>query len=223
MHPAATPNLDATLADLTTLVMRAATVVARMMELEQQAAEAATAGLPAPGTTPANLAEAVAAGQSFDTAATALAQAAPRVERLALAMDRLARAVRRTTALRRRMQAGWPRIADDHPAMVRRQIARDVAETIRRDTDDETAERLFDDLAERLDDPALADDIQTLPVEEIVRRICRDLGLTQAPSPPNPATTPQPPTTPQPATTPATTHPRAGPPPSPRRHPPPNP
>ncbi len=61
--------------------------------------------------------------------------------------------------------------------MVRRQVARRVAGMIRRQTDGEAAERLFDELAERLDDPALEQDILALPVDEIVRRIGRDLNL----------------------------------------------
>jgi hypothetical protein len=108
-----------------------------------------------------------------------MSAAVPRVEVLALALDRVSRSVRRSLALMRRMQAGWPGAgsADDRAAMVRRQVVRGVAEVIRSRADGETAERLFDELAERLDDPEFGRDLLALPVEEIVRRISRDLGL----------------------------------------------
>ncbi len=181
------PDLDATLSELAALGMRAARVVARLMEIEQAAAEAAARWLPATAADATSLSEAVAAGQGIDAAAAALAEAVPRVEALARAFDRVSRSVRRSVALLRRMQAGWPgtAAADDRHAMLRRQVAQGVAEVIRRDTDGEAAERLFDDLAERLDDPVLETEIGALPVEEVVRRICRDLGLGQVGSEPS--------------------------------------
>ena len=48
---------------------------------------------------------------------------------------------------------------------------------IHRQCDDETAERLFDELAERMDGPELTPELDGLAVDELVRRICRDLGL----------------------------------------------
>jgi hypothetical protein len=179
---AANPDSDAMLAELAALGMRAARVVTRMMEIEQAAAEIAASWLPESGRTEASLGEAIAAGQGVDSVTTAMAAAVPRVEVLALALDRVSRSVRRSLALMRRMQAGWPRAAspDDRAAMVRRQVARGVATLIRREADGEAAERLFDELAERIDDPALDNDILALPVEEIVRRISRDLGLADA-------------------------------------------
>ncbi len=173
------PHSDATLTELASLGMRAARVVTRLMEIEQQAADVIASLLPATSRQPVSLSEAEAAGRDIDAVAAAMAQAVPRVEGLARAFDRLSRSVRHTVALMQRMAAGWPRAgsADDRHAMVRRQVARGVADAIRRETDGEAAERLFDDLAERLDDPAIADEILVLPVEEVVRRICRDLGL----------------------------------------------
>ncbi len=44
----------------------------------------------------------------------------------------------------------------------------------------EAAERLLGELAKRLDDPALADDLEALLMGEVVRRICRDLGQVAA-------------------------------------------
>jgi hypothetical protein len=179
MDAPATPtrDFDATLSELVALGMRAARVVTRMMEIEQAAADIAATWLPETSSPAASLGEAIAAGQAVDTLAAAMAAAVPRVEVLALALDRASRSVRRSVALMRRMQAGWPRAADDRAAMVRRQVVRGVAGLIRREADGEAAERLFDELAERMDDSALERDILALPVDEIVRRLARDLGL----------------------------------------------
>ena len=49
---------------------------------------------------------------------------------------------------------------------------------IRRVSDsDDTAERLFDDLYERLDDPGFEQAVARLPGGGAVRQVCRDLGL----------------------------------------------
>ncbi len=187
MDPSLIPEPDAMLAEAAALTLRAMHVVTGMMEIEQAVAKAAAVWLPEPGRLPASLAEAAATGQAVDDAVAAMAQAVPHTEILARALDRLSRALRRNLALRERILAGWPRAraADDRPAMLRQQVARGVASTIRHTAaDDEAAERLFDDLYERLDDPAWADDLRSLPVEEVVRRICRDLGLVAAALPP---------------------------------------
>ena len=178
-EPSNDPSLTgAMLSELATLGMRAARVVTRMMEIEQAMAEVAAGYLPASVADPASWAEAVAAGQGVDAANAAMAQGVARVEVLARAFDRVSRSVRRSAALLRRMEAGWPRAgSDDRVAMVRRQVARGVAEVIRRESDGESAERLFDELAERLDEPGIETDLSVLPVEEVVRRLCRDLGL----------------------------------------------
>jgi hypothetical protein len=176
----ATPDPDATLTELAALGLRAARVVTRMMEIEQAAAEIVAGRLPEPGVEPASLAEATLAGHSVDGVAEAMTRSVPRVEILARALDRISRSVRHSIALMRRMQAGWPHRSDNRAVMVRRQIGRAVAEVIRRESDGEAAERLFDELAERLDDPERQDAILALPVDQVVRRICRDLGLTAA-------------------------------------------
>ncbi len=175
-------DADAVLAEATTLTLGAMRVVSCMMQIEHKLAQAAAAWLPAAGSTPASLAEAAATGQAIDDTTAAMAQAVPHTNTLARALDQLSRSLRRTLALKQRIQAGWPRAraADDRPAMLRRQVARGVTTMIRHAADGDAAERLFDDLYERLDDPAWADDLQSLPVEEVVRRICRDLGLVTA-------------------------------------------
>ncbi len=176
------PTLDATLTELASLGMRAARVVTRMMEIELQVAELVAGSLPEPGKEANSLGEAVAGGQAIDVANAAMAASVPRTELLALAHDRLARSVRRSVALLRRIEAGWPRAgsardrADDRAAMVRRQVARGVGEAIRHQADGEAAERLFDELAERLDELDLAE-TGAMPVAEVIAKICRELGL----------------------------------------------
>ena len=182
MDAIAPPTLDTTLTELASLGMRAARVVTRMMEIELQVAELVAGSLPEPGKEANSLGEAVAGGQAIDVANAAMAASVPRTEALALAHDRLARSVRRSVALLRRIEAGWPRAgsardrADDRAAMVRRQVARGVGEAIRHQADGEAAERLFDELAERLDelDPA---ETGAMPVAEVIAKICRELGL----------------------------------------------
>ena len=174
------PSFDDTLNELAAIGMRGARVVVRLMEVEQAVIDLVAEALPQSIVAPASASEAHAAGLSLDQLAEVMAGAVPRVDRLARALERVSRMVRRCIALQKRMEAGWPRArsADDRPAMMRRQVKRGVAEVIRRVSDsDETAERLFDDLYERLDDPAFEQALLDWPVQEIVRQICRDLGL----------------------------------------------
>ncbi len=176
--PSSDLSPDAILSELAALGMRAARVVVRMMELEQAVVDVAAQELPRVGVEPGSLAEALAGGQAVDGLAVTLAQVSPRVEALARALERVSRSVRRSLALRARMAAGWPRVGrDDRAGMVRRQVARGVGEAIRRCADGEAAERLFDELAVRLEDPALDDALDAGPVEDVVRSICLELGL----------------------------------------------
>ena len=99
--------------------------------------------------------------------------------------DRLSRCVRRTIALAQRVSepvmitatmAGMG--AGAHRVVARRQILRDVEDTIRRvaaDLESETG--LNAEAHERLDDPELDIEIDTRSVPEIVQEIRRDLGL----------------------------------------------
>ncbi len=180
MKPEADPiaPYEATLSELAAIGMRAARVVVRMMEIEQAAADLVAEGLPRSMLAPASLREATEAGLSLDAIALAMAGAVPRVDRLARALERVSRSVRRSIALIKRMQAGWPRaMADDRPAMVRRQVRRGVAEVIRRVSDDEAAERLFDELRLIMAGPGVEQEMLDRPVQETVRQICRELGL----------------------------------------------
>ena len=174
-------DAEATVHDLATLGMRVARAVARLVEIETEVAEIVASDLPARGRWPAGLGEATEAGMALDMAETVLAKAGPRVAELTRAFDRVSRSVRRSVALGKRLQAGWPvrAVGDTRVAMVRRQVSQGVAEAIRQAATGDAAERLFDDLAEQLDDPALDGEIAVLPVEAIVARIRRDLGLAE--------------------------------------------
>ena len=176
---ASKPDHEAMLNELAELGMRAARVVVRLMETERAAVDLVAGWLPEPCGFPAALEEATAAGQAVDSVDAALALAVPRTEVLARALGRVSRSVRRSVALVRRMQAGWTGAgrADTRQAMVRRQVARGVGEVIARAAEGERAEQLFDELAERLDDPGLEDELLVLPVAVVVRRVCQDLGL----------------------------------------------
>ncbi len=182
MNPEASPNRihDDVLSELADLGMRMARVVVRLGEAEQAAVDIVTWDMPKAGVQPGSAAEAHAAGASLDGLAAWMAGAVPRVDLLARALERISRSVRRSVALAKRIDAGWPRVrsADDRPAMIRRQVKQDVSEVIRRVTEsDDTAERLFDELYERLEDPGFEQEMFGRPVTEIVRRFCRDLGL----------------------------------------------
>ena len=170
-----------TLDELAALGMRLARAVTRLAEIETEAAEVLAADLPARGHRSGSVTEAAEAGLALDGAEAVLAKAGPRVAELARAFDRVSRSVRRTVALGKRLEAGWPvrSAADTRGAMVRRQVGQRVAEAIRHSATGEAAERLFDDLAERLEDPALEAEIATLPVDTIVARVRRDLGLAE--------------------------------------------
>ncbi len=110
----------------------------------------------------------------------ALKEASPRIDAAGQTFERVSRAVRRTVALVQRIEAGWPRCggSDDRRSMERRQIARGVGERIARHADGEAAERLFDDLDERLDAMAFAGDLEQ-PVDVVIDAICRALGLPE--------------------------------------------
>ncbi len=94
-----------------------------------------------------------------------------------VAFDRLARAVRRTVALARRLEEP---VRDGAPRRLaaRRQILRAVEDVIQREASDQGEEDgLNGELYERLDAPDLDDEIDCRPVAEIVADICRDLGI----------------------------------------------
>ncbi len=102
-----------------------------------------------------------------------------------IAFDRIARTIRRTIALARTLtDPAQPRPAQgthQRRLAARKQIIRAVEDTVQRRTKDTEAEALHAEFYERLDDPDLDDDIDTLPVADLIKAICRDLGIEHHP------------------------------------------
>jgi hypothetical protein len=185
--PAIDPAHAQALTELVSLGLRMARVVTEVAEAEQRTVAAVTSWLPAQGITAASNEDAIQIGMAIDGADEALAHATPRIAMLARCLDQVSRSVRRTLALARRLEQGWPPRApsDSRRAMLLRQATRDVGETIRARTqgDAEATERLFADLAASLDDPAFEQDLLERPVEEMVQILCREIGLPHADAP----------------------------------------
>ena len=165
--------------DLVMLGVRIARVATEVAEADGKIVALLAAELPARIANHESITEAQLAGQSVDAADAALKPAAERVAAAGLTFERVSRAVRRTAALMQRIESGWPRRggSDDRRAMARRQVARSVGEAITRRADGEAAERLFDDLSERLDALELDGSLEDRPAEVIVAAICRELGV----------------------------------------------
>ena len=129
----------------------------------------------APATTPEQ------AGQPAPAAAPA---AAPD---LTIAFDRVARTLRRTIALARKLSepaqpspaARAAAGAEQRRRAARKQIIREVEDTIHREAHgrEAEAEALHAELYERLDTLDLDDDLDTMPIAEIVAALRRDLGI----------------------------------------------
>ena len=182
--PPSDPVVRDALMELVGLGVRIARVAAELAEAERRVVAVVEAGLPASIGDFTGLDEARLAGLAVDSVDAALAAAAPRIAATSQAFERVSRAVRRTAALVRRLDCGWPRRggSDDRQAMARRHIARSVGERIAAHAEGERAERLFDDLAERLDALELEGALEQ-PVEAVIAEICRDLGLAPQPAP----------------------------------------
>ncbi len=100
-----------------------------------------------------------------------------------VAYERITRALRRNIALAQKLHEppkapAAPQHRDRTAA--RKRIIRDVEDTILRTTKDDEAERLRGELLERLDAPDLDDDLDDRSVAEIIKDICRDLGIAHA-------------------------------------------
>ncbi len=104
-----------------------------------------------------------------------------------IAFDRIARTLRRTIALARKLTDPAPPRAAERRAdrsnecrlAARKQIIREVEDTIQRRSNG--AEALHAEFYERLDDPDLDDDLDQRPVAEIIKDICRDFGIEHFP------------------------------------------
>ena len=106
-----------------------------------------------------------------------------------IAFDRIARTLRRTIALARKLSDPTPPRpaqlradrSNERRLAARKQIIREVEDTIQRRTDGAEAEALHAEFYERLDDPDLDDDLDQHPVAEIIKDICRDFGIEHFP------------------------------------------
>jgi len=169
------------LAELVQIGMRVARMVGRVAEAETALAETASQYGAAEGVSALaeSLAEAIEADRAAAAAAEARHAVAARTEAVAAAFARVSRAVRLTVLLAERLDRGWARrgVADDRLAMARRQIARGVEDAIERSADGERAERLTEALADRLESLDVETEMADRPAEEIIREICRDLGV----------------------------------------------
>jgi hypothetical protein len=98
----------------------------------------------------------------------------------AIAYDRIARSMRRTILLARKVaepvKAPDARAAPDRVA-ARKQIIRKIEDAIYRDGPEDAAESLKAEFLERLDAPEFEDDLGQRPIGEIIDEICRDLGI----------------------------------------------
>ncbi len=104
-----------------------------------------------------------------------------------IAFDRIARTLRRTIALARKLtDPAPPRPAEqssERRRIARKQIIREVEDTIQREAkgDKDRTEALNAELYERLETIDCDDDIDNLPIAEIIAAIRRDLGLAHLP------------------------------------------
>jgi len=114
---------------------------------------------------------------------------APSSDAVAIAYDRISRAVRRCIALARSLND--PAHPPKHPApdrtAARKRILRAVEDTLgRQDYDDsyrvcDPTEVLHAELLDRMDAPDLDRDIANRPIDDIIKDILRDLGLAALP------------------------------------------
>jgi hypothetical protein len=160
------------LAELVQIGMVIARMIGRVAEAEMAVAAAASV-IVAEDALPVatSLAEAIEADRAASAAAEARRDAVGRTEAVAAAFTQVSRAIRRTVLLAERLDRGWARPvrADNQQSMVRRSIARKA--------DGNRAEGLVDALRERLDSLDTPDDISGWSTEDLIRAICRDLGV----------------------------------------------
>lgn len=98
---------------------------------------------------------------------------------LTVAFDRIARSVRRTILLAQKLEEPAPNHSPNRFRIAaRKRILRTVEDTIKREAKTEDRPALRAELLDRLDAPDLEDDIDTIPIEDIITDICRDLHLT---------------------------------------------
>ena len=164
------------LQDLLQMGLRVAAVSARLAEVEGQAVEAlAAAAIDAAQIVaqPHSLESAIEAGRIADASEAARDAAATRIALITASFERAARAVRRTVALGRRIEDPRPFLSP-HPHDPAAPLG--LAEAAHAHAAARVAERLCDDLADRLDAAELGDELGARPTLEVIGDICRDLG-----------------------------------------------
>ena len=95
---------------------------------------------------------------------------------VAVAYERISRAMRRSVMLVQRLGEAPAEVADTRVS-ARRKIIRVVEDLIQREASGDAADALRAELAERLEGAELEDELGDRPVAEIITDICRDLGL----------------------------------------------
>ncbi len=103
-----------------------------------------------------------------------------------IAFDRIARTLRRTIALARTLtdpapQTPPPRARTSAASPPASRSSATVEDTIQRETSGAEADALHAEFYERLDAPDLDDDLDHLPVADIIASIRRDLGIANLP------------------------------------------
>ncbi len=114
-----------------------------------------------------------------ETPTPAAAPAPHPTQDFTIPFDRIARAIRRTVLLARKIAEPAPAASQSgqHRAAARKQIIREVENAIAHRADPDEAASLHAELRDRLDAPDLEDDIQSRPIAEIIAEIRRDLGV----------------------------------------------
>ena len=107
----------------------------------------------------------------------ATADVAPAVD-LTARFERACRCVRRSILLARSLDLP-ARVRAGRRVAARRQVIRAVEDRIDDAEEGAEADRLHEELLERLERPELDEDLADRPVEEVIREICRDLGLEE--------------------------------------------
>ena len=99
--------------------------------------------------------------------------------------DRIARAIRRTIALAQSLnnpnQPQKTRKPPQDRTAARKQIIRSTEDSIFSNAKGPRAESLREELSDRMEGPEFEHDLETRPVEDIIRDICDDLGLNGIP------------------------------------------
>lgn len=130
------------------------------------------------------------AGQQPPAAHPTPAPAAPPAQTtlvsLAAAFGAISRSVRRCIMLAQALTNPKQPANDParHRTAARKRIIREVEDAIHRTANEGASAGLTAELRERLDAPDLEDDINSRPVADIIKELCRDLGLFSAPNDP---------------------------------------